>query len=352
MTLHSALARLKVGCPAKPTSSACRFSQQQQIPLPSVPIIGPVLWSVAAVGTTWFTCAAYEVHRDLNKVTRMESFRESHRPHISERELEMARLTIAIQERYPPSPKNHRGLDGSNPVVAWWERQGECGRVVASIIGINLCTLVPSTILPPAKDFLLRNFAHFPAMPDFRSHQLLTSAFLHTGPLHLGVNMVAFYTFSLNGVGGKGAVHTPALQSSGSALLAFCLSAAVTSSLGYHISTLFRTEKLARFGFGLGFSGVASALIATACVAQPHVKIPLIIPMKARDFLSCLEGIEVLGALGLVGRLIPSMSNASHAAHLSGLLFGEAYARWSGRGELWLFFRSQAFRLMKRLGAI
>lgn len=320
-----------------------------------MPIVGPIIWSIATVSAICLTCAAYEVRRDIKKLSQMPSFRESYRPHIKEREIEVARLAAAIKELKTPSLQNRRELDGANPVLRWWGRQGECGRVVASIMGLNLCTLVPSMVSPPAQDFLVRHLAHFPAEPYFRPLQLLTSAFLHTEPLHLGANMWAFYIFGLRGSGGKlrAAVHTPAMQSSGSALLAFCLSSAVTSSLGHHLSTLFHPGKLNRLSFGYGFSGVASALIATACAAQPHAPVPLIIPIKvtAREFLTFLEGFEILGVLGVVGRLIPSMSNVGYAAHLSGLMFGEAYARWSGKGEFWIYCRSRAFRLMKRFHA-
>lgn len=309
-------ASVRLGCSPNPTSRQP----------PPVRLLGPILWSVLAVTSIGANCAIYEVRRDVEQYTAMRTFDRQYPPKITERDLELVRKTTVLKERY--------------------NQTGECGRVFASIIGINLATLVPSMLSPALQGYLLSKLAHFPAEPNFKYHTLLTSAFMHDGPLHLGMNMLVFYNF------GPGLAHTPALQSSGSAFLAFCLSAAVTSSLSHHISTAFWPNKHARFGFGLGFSGVASALVAASCVVSPHSKLsifPIPVQFEAQNFLEGLKVFEALGVLGLVGRLIPAMSNIGFAAHLGGLLFGEAYGRWSGQGEIWLWLRSQVFQRMKEL---
>lgn len=324
-----------LGCSPNATSFARRFSQHSQHgygyarQLPPVRLLGPTLWSVAAVSAICISCATYEVRRDVKQYTATRSTDKRYPFKITERDLEMVRKTTALRERH--------------------NQTGECGRVFASIVGINLATLAPSMLSPALQGYLLSKLAHFPAEPNFRYHTLLTSALMHDGPLHLGMNMLVFYNF------GPELAHTPALQSSGSAFLAFCLSAAVTSSLGHHLSTAFWPNKHARFGFGLGFSGVVSALLAASCVVSPHSKLsifPIPVQFEAQNFLQGLKLFEVLGVLGLVGRVIPAMSNIGFAAHLGGLLFGETYGKLSGHGEIWLWFRSQVFQRMKELDII
>lgn len=335
--LQGAFARLR--CSARPTSTVRTFSQQGQPPLSPVRTIGPVVWSIAAVGTICFTCAAYEVRRDV------KNYAEKHRPSLSERDLDRMR-NAAI---WVDSESRRQGKGAWNQFMPLPDLQGGSGQVLASLVGINLCTLVPSMASPFWEVILTRQLAHIPAEPLFRYHQLLTSAFIHSGPLHMGLNMLVLYNF------GPTVAATPSLQASGSAFLAFCLSAAVASSLGSHLSTLFWPNKYHRFKYGMGFSGVAMALVATTCVVLPGMKIsvfPIPMQFEARSFLDFLKIFEALGVLGLVGRIIPSMRNVGFAAHLSGLLFGEAYGRWSGQGELWKSFRLKAFRAMKRLGAV
>lgn len=339
--LQDAFARLQ--CSAKPPSSSVRrFSQQESLPLPPVRVVGPVLWSIAAVGTIYFTCAAYEVRRDLKDVPK--KWRS------------LATESAIANRKQGPERLQRGGLagilgtDGANPIAGFLNRHGEVGWVFASLVGINLCTLVPSTASPIVESALLRNLAHFPAEPNFRYHQLLTSAFLHSGAVHMGLNMMVFYNF------GPDLAHTRAFQSgSGSAFLAYCLSAGIISSLGSHVSTLFWPNKTHRLRFGLGFSGVATALVATTCVVFPHAKLsvfPIPMQFEARNFLEFLKGFEALGVLGLVGRVLPFMGNIGFAAHLSGLLFGEAYGRWSRDGEVWRFWRVQAYRTMKQFGVV
>lgn len=291
-----------------------------------------MLWSFTAVLSIHAVCATYEVRQDEKALVGAA------RRRISFDDLEAVRKMHGLGARFP----SRREPGGSNPVATWWNGLGGPGQVLASIVGINLCTLVPSMSSQSMESFLWRRFAHYPAEPLFRYHQLLTCAFLHSGPFHMGMNMLVMYNF------GPTLAHAPAFQSSGSAFLAFCLSAAVSSSLGSHLSTLVWPNKFQRFTFGLGFSGVAMAIVASTCVAFPHAKLsvfPLPMQFEAGSFLDFLKMFEFLGVLGVVGRLIPAMTNVGYAAHLSGLLFGEAYGRWSKQGELWTFMREAAFRV-------
>lgn len=291
--------------------------------LPPVRILGPVVWSAAAVGTICFACAAYEVRRGLGTLD------PGYRPRATDQDLELARERAASQEAQKAdewcSPERVTDPRAS------WEATPESARVMAALAGVSLATLIPATLSPAVRAALRARFAHVPAAPAFQYHTLLTSAFLHTGPWHLAANMMVVYNFSF------GLTRTTALQYSGSGCLAFCLSAAIASSLGSHISTAFWPRKYARLSFSLGFSGVASALVAATCAIDPHLQISIIflpIQFEAQNFLQGLKVFEALGALGLVGRVIPFMRNVDYAAHLSGLLFGEAFGKWSPHGEV------------------
>lgn len=363
-TTTGAFARLGVRRlpPRRPSARPFSHDASHASPeLPPVRIVGPVLWSVAAIGTICFTCAAYEVRRDLQK------YDPSYRSRATDKDLEVARkMAVYPQARKARESKlwYEEPFESLGDPRRLWETTPDSARALASVAGVNIATQVVSSTLsrisPDLYAFLLANLAHIPAAPPFRYgpglygyHTLLTCAFVHSGPWHLAANMMVVYNF------GPGLTRKTnhALQYSGSGCLAYCLSAAITSTLGSHISTAFWPNKLARLGFGLGFSGVASALVATTCVLVPHVQIGIIfLPFRceAQDFLQGLKIFEALGVIGVVGRLMPFMRNIGFAAHLSGLLFGEAYARWSRHGnfDVWLWFRSKAFHTMKKLGAV
>lgn len=333
-----------------PSSAARRYSQQhahdhqqQALPLPPVRVLGPLVFSFAAVGTIYFVCAAYEVHQDIKRYKA--SFpSDTKPPTASERSLGLIRWRIALNDQITDFEDPNR----KTVILSLLDPQSGARQVYASLVSINLAAMAPMVTSRSWEESLITRFSHQAAEPYFRYHQLLTSAFLHSGPWHLAVNLLAFQAFSAS----VDLFHTPSMRSSGSNFLAFCLSGAVVSCFGDHLSTLMPVNRLQRLKFGLGFSGVTSAVVGLTCTVLPNLSYDLILvpgSINADSLLSLIMAFEVAGVFGLVGRFLPSLANTGFAAHMSGLLFGQAIGRWSGEGELWKFFRSKAYHTMRWL---
>ncbi|CAN8104048.1 unnamed protein product [Discula destructiva] len=306
-----------------------------------VRILGPTLWSVTAIGTIYFTCAAYDVYQDAKKYSKGD------RRTLTFEQIEADAAPKRFRDKFLSTPSDARTgpIVVSSPLDLWNGLSGP-GKVMASVIGINTLTLglryVPSKL---TRRFVY-SLAHTPVQGNFRYRQLLTSAFAHTGPIHMGMNMLVMFNFA------SSLARTPEFEGSGSHTLAFYLSGGIVSSLGNHIATRFWPNKMARLMPALGFSGVVSAIFAAWCMEHPDGRVRLLfIPwdFTARGMLEGVTAFEVVGVLGLL-RYTPI--HVAHAAHLSGLLFGAAYVTYGQGGKYWNSFRSAAFRGLKTVGAI
>lgn len=333
-------------CPPVTRTFARNFSEnnrssQELLSLHPVRILGPTLWSVAAICTIYFSCAAFDVYRDA------QGYSKDRRPSLTFEQIQADRA--GKRARGPASgPSNN--INGpfiiASPLDLWYDLS-ESEKVMASVAGINALTLgityVPSTV---AQNFYL-GLAHTPAEGAFRYRQLLTCAFAHTGALHLGMNMFCMYNFAPK------LANSPVFNGSGSHTLAFYLSAGVFSSLGSHIATNFWPNKMDRFRPSMGFSGVACAVVAAAFMEYPDARVYLYllpwVDFSSRELLLMGAAFETLGALGL---LKFASLNIGHTCHLSGMLFGAAYVTYAGGERCWNPSRRAAFRGLRAIGAI
>lgn len=317
-------------------------SPQELLALHSVRILRPTLWSVGVICTIYFSCAAFDVYQDA------KGYSKDKRPSLTFEQIQADRAPKRVHDTASKSTNYARGPRVVfSPLDLWHDLSG-AGKVIASVAGINALTLgisyVPSTVTRKFYDSL----AHIPAEGAFQYRQLITSTYSHTGPVHLGLNMLVMYNFASQVAEGQ------VFNGSGSHTLAFYLSAGIMSSLGHHISTNFWPNKMARFAKGMGFSGVAYAILAAWCVerrSDSHIRLYLVpwTTFTPGEFLVGLTVFETAGALGLLNW---APLHFAYGAHLSGLMFGVLYAMYASGERCWTPFRRAAFRGLKAAGAV
>lgn len=307
-----------------------------------VRILRPTIWSVSAVTVIYFTCAAYDVYRDV------KGYDKETRSSITFDRLEADRS--ARRRRQPKNaPEFTAGsVDPLSPSSVWNSLSGP-SQVMACVAATNAAVLALSkSPSVAAQEWVLLKLAHIPVDGAFRNHQLLTSTFVHTGPLHLLLNTFVLYNF------GGLLARTPEFQNSGSHTLAFYLSAGIFSGLGSHVSSAFWPNQSHRFRAGMGFSGVVSAVFAAWCMEYPDARLqifPIPSSFTGRDILEFSAAFETLGVLGVWKRLRVPI-DVGFAAHLTGMVFGVVYVTFGKNERLFIPFRRAAFRTMKTMSLI
>ncbi len=197
-----------------------------------------------------------------------------------------------------------------------WERDGSSGAglrspgrgalpaahvvrflLVANILAFGLELVYGKAVLVP--------FALWPLGDGFEPWQLLTSAFLHGGLLHIATNMYGLWLFGSDVERIVGSLRFLRLYFA-SVISAAITQVIVTTLLAQHIPTL---------GASGGIFGV---LIAFAMIF-PDRRLLLIFPpivLRARTFVLVYAAIELFA--GVTG----AEAGVAHFAHLGGLLGG------------------------------
>lgn len=296
-----------------------------------VRILAPTVWSITAVSTIYFTCAAYDVYQDVRRY-----------PKDRRRSIDFNQLEADGARR---RPRRHDSLPdlSEGPVAAWNSLSGP-QKVLAGVTATNTALLVLEKVSPEVfLNWVVTRLSHIPVQGSFRNSQLLTSAFVHAGPLHLFMNTFVLCNFA------PPLARSPEFNNSGSHTLAFFLSGAIVSALGSHVSCLFWPNKAHRFRPGMGFSGVVSAVFAGWCMENPDARVrlfPFPFEFTGIGMLKASAMFETLGVLGLWSMLRLPL-DVAFAAHLTGLAFGAAYVTYGSNGKFWKRSRRVAFSALK-----
>ncbi|KAI0179199.1 hypothetical protein GGR52DRAFT_296267 [Hypoxylon sp. FL1284] len=299
--------------------------------LPSVPVIRPTLWALAATGTIYIGCAAYDVGRDVRDVKRRGVLED--RQIDSYDELERAKL---------------QGFGRRHEIHSQWQLPGEVGAMLSNYNDAQKLLLGAAafnTALYAASSAArgsLWSLGHVPL--EGRNYTLLTSIFGHWSFLQVGINCFIMLHWGFD------VANSPTFGGNGSHLAAFYLSTGILSSLGHHLATVLptRTYKLHRFAPSLGAGGVVLAIMGVFGASNPHIMVDTILfgiyPVQhvlAASALVDFVGI-VIGYPSVLGML-------RHAPHLVGLGLGEAYVWYDGERHVWQPSRRLAFNCMKRI---
>lgn len=146
--------------------------------------------------------------------------------------------------------------------------------------------------------------------------QLVTYMFLHAGPLHLLVNMLALYFAGREVESILGRRH----------LLGIYLGGGILGAIGH---LLFALPHVSLMGASAGVFAVLVAFGAILPELQVTLLLFFVIPirMKAKHLVAGLVGIAVLFVIA------GSSGNISHVAHLGGAALGWLYVRQLGFGS-------------------
>lgn len=327
--------------PSPEPSFTRRFSQQWGGQLNEYPVrlLGPAIWSVTAVGSIYITCAAYDVCQDLRKYTK-----ES-RHSITFDQIEADRSVRRVRDEGSASEFNPRSIMPASPSAAWNSLNGPAQVMTSVAITSTAVLALSKAPSVSAQNFVLTRLSHIPVEGAFRNSQLLTSAFVHSGPLHLFVNMFVMYNF------GPSLAQTAEFNGSGSHTLAFYLSGGIFSALGSHMSSRFWPNKPDRFRPGMGWSGVLGAIFSAWCIEHPDHRLrlfPIPVDFTGMGLLEASVAFETLGLLG-VFRALCIPIDVGFAAHLAGIAFGAAYVTFGKDQKFWKLSRRTAFRAMKTM---
>lgn len=154
-------------------------------------------------------------------------------------------------------------------------------------------------------DALLRTFALWPLGAGFMPWQILTSAFLHGGLLHLATNMFGLWMFGRDVERALGSYR----------FLLLYLASVVTAALAQLTVISMADEALPTVGASGGLFGVLGAF----ALLFPRRRIMLLfppIPMPAPVFVLLYAAVELYS--GITG----SLNGIAHFAHLGGLIGG------------------------------
>jgi rhomboid-like protein len=306
---------------------------------PKVRILGPTLWSIAAVTTIYFGCAVYEIRRNTETARAMRKqhpnyFGSDNERPITFADVENARgLTFFQDVQAQQSAHNTSFYDVLNRLAVT-----ESGRFLLATGALNSGIFVISQI--PS---IMQRFVHIPALSS--NYTLLTSMFAHAGLLHFGFNMYGLVSFGPATANGK------TFERSGSHFAAFYLSSGILASLAHHISTaIVPAQRAAAFGGSLGASGAIFALVSAFAFQYPEAKVGIIfLPF----YFPAQQALAGFALYDLYGMLVGFKSlRFAHAAHLGGMAIGSAYVAFDGNRRIWKPTRRLVFNIMMQLNLL
>lgn len=222
--------------------------------LARVPVLRPTLWALGAISTIYFGCAAYDVCRDVWDAKRQGAFSEGRVGTYEE--LEYTKLRSDGRHFASRTSSSSSSRSSSSK----WLPTGQLGEMFAKfneseklILGVSALNIGLTGASYFAPGSFMQHFSHIPVYSP--NYTLLTSAFGHSGLLHVALNTFMLIQLAPN------VAQSHVFQANGSHLAAFYLSAGILSSLGDHLATLLPTRKYRynRFAASLGSSGVAFA---------------------------------------------------------------------------------------------
>jgi len=197
----------------------------------------------------------------------------------------------------------------------WWAGLGEGEKLFWPICGLNV--LVTAAWKVPAFESTMMKW--FMGNPASRATclPLLLSAFSHISLIHLGANMMVLHSFM------PPAVHLLGKEQ----FLAVYLSSGVITSF----ASMVHKVAICSTSYSLGASGAICCVLGMFGSYVPDARMQILfLPMITFSAATAIKGLAVMDTAGLVFK----WRFFDHAAHLSGVACGVAWAVW-GSGSVW-----------------
>ncbi|KAI3394647.1 hypothetical protein diail_2457, partial [Diaporthe ilicicola] len=150
-----------------------------------VPVFGPVVWAVTAVGTIYFTCAAFDVWQDVKR------FDKEHRRSLTFDQLETEHKQRWRRKSLSPSILSPGPIVAGSPSSVWDNLSGPT-KIMAGMTLLNAGVFGLSRTPSATALEWWAKLGHIPASPWYRNSQLFTSMFAVTE----SPNLIALWRFA------------------------------------------------------------------------------------------------------------------------------------------------------------
>jgi rhomboid-like protein len=242
----------------------------QNIQWPNVKIryLRPAIWALIVSGGIFGGLAFLEARQEL-KPKRQQGWLEAPQ--------------WGMQRRGPPTP--------TEMATQWWTQLNPISKVSCGIIAANSAVHLSSFVMPRFWDSLW----HMPARNV--NYTQFTSMFVHSGPLHLFVNMYATYNFMLP-VG-----YSKAFEGNPYHVLSFFLATGVLSGFAQHWATLIRPHRRAVPEMFIRCGGASGALLGTLgifCMEYPTAGLGIMFIPIHFDAQYVLPAVMLFDLVGMV----------------------------------------------------
>ncbi|KAI9033120.1 hypothetical protein DFJ74DRAFT_601197 [Hyaloraphidium curvatum] len=221
-------------------------------------------------------------------------------------------------------------------------------RVISGLVTLNAAVFFAWQV-PQLQGFMMRHFLQFPS-DGGRGITMLTAAFSHMSPMHLGMNMLGLVSFG--GILGSVFASPDQRSSPGGArfrehsdpwagaweLAAFFVAGCMASSFASQANSVRLFAKTAGKSVApsLGASGGVYGIVTAVALVFPWTGVHVLffpVSLRLGTVLPILLSLDFAG-------VVLKWQTFDHAAHLGGAAFGYMFMKWGGR-EAYLDLRKR-----------
>lgn len=241
-------------------------------PWPKVRVryLRPAIWSLTVTAGIFSGLAYYQAKKEIEQAKKAANWFQAPQ--------------WGMQSRAgPPS--------ATELATRWWKELNPISKVTWGIIGANSAVHLSSFLVPRYWDLLW----HTPARNV--NYTNFTSMFVHSGPMHLAVNMWATYNFMLP-VG-----YSNLFEGNGPHVGAFFLATGVLSGYAQHLTTMFTKNRRIIpeiFIRGGGASGALFGILGAFCMEYPTAQLGILflpIHFEAQYFFPAVMLFDLIGVI-------------------------------------------------------
>jgi rhomboid-like protein len=242
-------------------------------PWPKVRVryLRPAIWSLAVTTGIFSGFAYYQAKKEIEQAKKANWF-------------QAPQWGMPTQSRAgPPS--------ATELATRWWTELNPISKVTWGIIGANSAVHLTSFLVPRYWDLLW----HVPARNV--NYTNFTSMFVHSGPMHLAVNMYATYNFMLP-VG-----YSRLFEGNAPHVGAFFLATGVLSGYAQHLTTMFTKNRRIIpeiFIRGGGASGALFGILGAFCMEYPTAQLGILflpVHFEAQYFFPAVMLFDLVGVI-------------------------------------------------------
>ena len=251
--------------------------EEPQFPDVRVRFLRPAIYALSLSATIYVSMAYLEAKKEL-KPRRINDYVPQWQ----------------MQRRTPPTP--------TEVVTRAWDELNPMAKLSFGLIGTNSAIHLTKLAVPQFWSMLW----HMPARNV--NYTLFSSTFVHSGPMHLGINMYAAYNF-LPVVG-----YSRAFRGDTNHVVSFYLAAGLLSGYAQHVAGAVFTQGRAippKFIPSGGASGALFAILGIYCTQYPNSGIGIIFLPFYADAQYVLPAIMLFDLVGMVRGY--SFVNLGHA---------------------------------------